>query len=101
MIDAIERIMTGLPVLHDDKSPDLAAFLAFLGGGIALGIYFRSMIDFFIPVAIAVALSVVFGDAGFFGGALVACLYGFFRAQDSNQRRGVAAAPAPLGSPIT
>jgi hypothetical protein len=41
-------------------SPALAAILGFLLGGISLAIYFRTVADFLVPVAIAIACLLLF-----------------------------------------
>lgn len=86
MIDGIENLMKKLPTLGRETNPGLAAFLGFILGGIALGIYFRSFIDFIVPIGIAVVLTVAVGDFGWLGGAILASMWGFFRSQESNER---------------
>jgi hypothetical protein len=87
MFDTIEQLMQKLPPLGRKTNPGVAAFWGFMFGGIALGIYFRSFIDFVVPLGIAVALTVVAGPIGWLGGALCATFWGYFRSQDSNERR--------------
>jgi hypothetical protein len=74
-------------------NPQLAAAFGFFLGGIGLGIYFRSFIDFIAPIAIAIVVSLVVvklvgtGAAlGWLAGAIIASLYGFTRSQDNNRR---------------
>ena len=86
MIDGIEQFMKKLPALSRQTNPGMAAFLGFILGGIALGIYFRSFIDFIVPIGIGLLLYFIIGDFGVIGGAIVASLWGFFRSQESNQR---------------
>jgi hypothetical protein len=91
MISAIYQVMEKLPPLNARKSPNLACLLGLVAGGIALGIYFRSFVDFIIPIGIALAITVVVGSAaaaevGWVGGAVLAAVYGYFRAQNSNER---------------
>ena len=100
MINAIYQVMEKLPPLSTKKSPNLACFLGLVAGGIALGIYFRSFVDFIIPVGIALAITLVVGSAaaaevGWVGGAVLAAVYGYFRAQNSNER--LERAPVPAG----
>lgn len=100
MIDAIDGLMRRLPVLSRETNPSLAAVLGFLLGGIGLGIYFRSVIDFFVPLAIAIALSLMLGgDIGWIGGALCATFWGYFRSTESNERRGHAIELGPAPAP--
>ena len=79
MINGIETMMRKLPPVSE-KSPGLACVLGFLFGGIGLAIYFRNVVDLIFPVAIAVLATVLIGaDAGWFAGALLAALYGYYR----------------------
>lgn len=82
-----------LSPLSARKSPNLAAFLGFLFGGIGIGLYFWSFIDALIPLAIVLALTfavdqlaAVDAIVGLLTGAIVAALYGYLRASDSNRR---------------
>ena len=86
MIEAISAIMNKLPPLTKRVSPGLACVLGFAFGGIGLAIYFLSAVDLFLPLGITIAVTYVFGDAGLLAGAVMAALYGYFRAMDSNAR---------------
>jgi hypothetical protein len=86
MIEAIEKLMNSLPPIHSRKNPSLALIIGFAAGGVGLGIYFRSVVDFMLPVGIAFATVHIFGDYGWLGGAILASLYGFFRALSSNKQ---------------
>jgi hypothetical protein len=92
MVQAIFTIMDKLDPFPKQKSPQLAGFLGFVLGGLALGVYFLSFIDFLIPIGIAIAATVIaqqFGDLaglGWLAGAIIAALWGYFRALNSNQR---------------
>ena len=97
MLEAIQRIMENLPVLKARKDPTIACILGLVAGGVGLALYFWSFVDFVIPVAIAIACTLVFGDAGILGGAVIAGLYGYFRVLNSNARLEAAAVPAPTG----
>jgi hypothetical protein len=69
--------------------PALAAVIGFVFGGIGLAVYFRTVVDLLIPVAVALACTFVFDEAaglGWFFGAFVSSIYGYFRSADSNQR---------------
>lgn len=54
-------ILNKLPVLRKRKIPSLAFVIGFLFGGIGLGLYFRSFIDFLAPLALILALSLAGG----------------------------------------
>lgn len=79
--------MCKLPPLKRKKNPGLAGILGFLLGGIGLGLYFWSLLDFAVPVLLAVLAGIIFSKlaaAGWIAGALVASGYGIFRAITSN-----------------
>jgi hypothetical protein len=89
-----------LPPPRKQRSPAAAAIVGFLFGGIGLGLYFRSVVDFVIPVLFSlasVAVSLAVGDAtisgkpGFLVGALIAARWGYCRAHHKNAR--------PVGHP--
>jgi len=86
MLDGIENFMKKLPAIGRSTNPNLAAIFGFLLGGVALGIYFRSFIDFIVPIGIAILLVLLVGDIAWIGGAIVASVWGFFRSQESNER---------------
>lgn len=81
-----------LPPTHKERNPVTAAIIGFLFGGIGLGLYFKSVIDFLIPVGFAVATAVVAAaasapsGAGFLGGCMIAARWGYYRARQSNAR---------------
>jgi hypothetical protein len=85
--------MDALPVLKKHKSPNVAAFLGFMLGGIGIGIYFLSFVDFLIPLGIVIAINLLYGVmaasdywVGVLAGAIIAALYGAARAKNSNDR---------------
>lgn len=83
MIDAIEKMMKELPPVRG-KSAGVACIIGFVFGGIGLAVYFRSVVDAFFPLGVALALMFVAGaDIGWLAGAVVAALYGYFRVQTS------------------
>ena len=82
----VTEIFEKLPTLKARKSPNLSAVLGLLFGGIGLGIYFRSFIDFLLPIVISIIFVAVFTDVGLVGGALFAAVYGYFRALISNEK---------------
>jgi hypothetical protein len=91
MIDTITKVMDKAAPLKRHKNPQLAAVIGFVLGGIGLGIYFMSFVDFLIPVGIAIAATVTFsalntGLIGLLAGAIIAALWGYFRAINSNER---------------
>jgi predicted permease len=88
-MEIIDNLMARLPVLKGKKNPSLACIIGFLAGALGLAIYFRSIIDLFFLLAVSITLSTMFGFYGYFGGAVLAALYGYFRAQESNQRLGL------------
>jgi hypothetical protein len=55
-------------------------------GGIGLAIYFRSVVDFLIPIAIFTALALLFKEPGVLGALAIAGLWGYFRAVNSHER---------------
>ena len=87
MFDVVKGILDNLPPLRGKKNEHLAALLGFAIGGIGLGIYLRSVIDFFVPVFFAVVLGAMLGPGfGWLGGALIAAIWGFIRVVNSNTR---------------
>ena len=86
MIEVIEKLMDALPPLKSEKHPTLALVVGLLFGGIGLGIYFRSFVDFILLLGILIALIFFVGDVGMVAGAIVAGLYGYFRVINSNKK---------------
>ncbi|HZF89987.1 hypothetical protein [Streptomyces sp.] len=82
----MDQILDRLPRLARKRNPQVAAFWGFVLGGLALGIYFRSFIDFIMPIIFVVVMTYFVGDLGFLVGAVVASAYGYFRAENSNKR---------------
>jgi hypothetical protein len=82
--------MNPLPPVQSRKNPWLAFVLGFLFSGVALGIYFRSWIDFIVPTVIWLVLIVTPGDAGFWIGAFIGGVWGLLRVVNSNERLGAA-----------
>jgi hypothetical protein len=86
--------------LHEEHKPANAAIVGFLFGGIGLGLYFRSWIDFLAPVGFTVATAVVAAmttqqaGLGYLSGCLIAARWGYYRARQSNARLAAAATPA-------
>ena len=81
-----DSLFDSMPVLGDRKSPETSALLGFVLGGIGLGIYHRSVIDFLLPMLLVLMLSPLH-VFGLFGGMVFAGVYGYFRAANSNRRR--------------
>lgn len=92
MLDFFYKLMDNLAPLKAKKDPALACIIGFFAGGIGLGLYFWSFVDFIFPLAIAVAISITAGAVlqddliAWLSGALIASLYGYFRAKNSNDR---------------
>jgi len=85
MIDDIEKLMKGLPPVKG-KSAGAACLIGFMFGGLGLAIYFRNVVDAFLPVGVAIVASVYVGvDIGLLAGGIVAALYGYRRVQLSEQ----------------
>lgn len=93
-MSTFKQVLSALPPLRRRKNPSLALLIGLVAGGLGLSLYFRSFVDLVLPVAIAITAALMLGDAGVLGGAIVAGLYGFARAHDSNTRREGAANPA-------
>ena len=93
----IKKWLEGLDPVGRDTHPNLACVIGFLFGGVGLAIYFRTVIDLVVPVAIVlfsfVSLQAV-GAFGWLAGAIVAALYGYHRAATSNANRAAAAHPS-------
>jgi hypothetical protein len=85
-MESFAKFMDALPPLKSKKNPGLACLLGLLFGGVGLGIYFWSIVDFVIPIGISILALVALGNIGFWGGVVVAGLWGFFRAVNSNAR---------------
>ncbi len=102
----VEKWIRTLPVLKSEKNPTTALIIGFLAGGIGLAIYFRKLIDLFIPI-FANILALVFwsqlrtttGSLSILVGAVIAGCYGYLRAKSSNEmlRQGQQA-PASISS---
>jgi hypothetical protein len=92
MISIVEQVLNKLPPLKRKTNANVACLIGFLAGGIGLAIYFRTFVDFVIPMAIALATAFAFADVGIIGGAIVAAIYGFARSHSSNARLALSAA---------
>jgi len=90
-MNSIENALRALPVLKKTKNPTAALIIGFLFGGIGLAIYFRKVIDLFIPLFAVIMLEIFHsqlrgqGELYILGGAVVAAAYGYMRATSSNQ----------------
>ena len=89
MISTIEQVLDKLPPLQRKTNANLACLVGLLAGGIGLALYFRTIVDFVIPITIALVTVVAFADAGVIGGAIIAAMYGFARSHNSNERLAV------------
>lgn len=70
------------------RSPGIAAVIGFVFGGIGLAIYFKNVVDLFFPIGVAIAAGLILGGGGVLAGAIVAALYGFYRAHLANSPSG-------------
>jgi hypothetical protein len=64
------------------RNPAVAAIVGFLFGGIGLALYFRTAVDFVIPVlyalvSVAVAAAMNLRELGVVGGAFIAARWGY------------------------
>ena len=82
----INELIEFLPPLKEKRNPTSAAIIGALTGGVGLGIYFKSFIDFLMPIGVVALAFVAFNEIGAIGGAAVAGLYGYFRATTSNNK---------------
>lgn len=91
-----------LPPLRKERSPVKAAIIGLLFGGLGLGLYFKSVIDFLIPTLLYVASMAVWAASptgsivGFLGAATVAGRWGYYRARQSNARLAAAQTSQPM-----
>lgn len=88
MTDFAKWLFKALPPLSKSKNSQIAALLGFLFGGIGLGIYFLSFIDFLIPIFFAYLLTAILSslEEAWLFGAIIAALWGYLRVVDSNSR---------------
>jgi hypothetical protein len=92
-METIMNWIRGLDPVGRDTHPNLACAIGFLFGGVGLAIYFRTVVDLVVPVAIsllALALVPAVGGFGLIAGAIMAALYGYQRAATSNANRAAA-----------
>ena len=90
MINKIIEVLDKLQPLKKEKKPNVAAIIGFFFGGIGLLFYGFSFIDLIIGMSITIVAWLSFKNIdpflGYFGGMLIAGLYGYFRALSSNRR---------------
>ncbi|WP_375425863.1 hypothetical protein [uncultured Friedmanniella sp.] len=101
MEELIVKLWKFVPPVGRVTRPGLAAVIGFAFGGIGLAIYFRTLVDVLVPIALTVGCVLVFDQAagfGWFFGALVSATYGYFRSGESNQRLGAAADRPAVGA---
>ena len=82
-------IIDNLKPLKAKKSPVIAAVSGFFCGGIGLGIYFQSWLDFFVPIAIWIVVAVIAiptAEALDVLACIFCCFYGYRRAVTSNAK---------------
>ena len=63
-----------LPPLRKERSPAKAAIIGLLFGGLGLGLYFKSVVDFLIPVLFTIASTAVAAATARTGGSVVGFL---------------------------
>ena len=85
-METVLKILDELPPLRSQKNSSIATVIGFLFGGIGLGIYFFSIIDFFILMVVGFILLGALSNFGWFLGACFAAVYGYFRVENSNKR---------------
>lgn len=86
-LSILTSFLSKLPVLHKDKNVSVAAILGFLFGGIGLGLYTWSLLDFAICILVAIIAGAILHVGGVLVGAAFAGVYGVLRVIDSNKRR--------------
>ncbi len=80
------EVFDRLPPLRSKKSPVVAFLLGFCCGGFGLGIYFQSMLDFFMPLIFITGMSFVLPGLGTLFALFIVSVYGLARAITSNAR---------------
>lgn len=75
-----------MPGLKTKKNPVAALLLGCCFGCIGTGIYFGTFMDFFVPLAVFIVLSILGVDIGAVPGWLFAGVWGMIRAMDSNNK---------------
>ena len=84
MLTDVENLMRQLPPPAKQRNENLACLIGFLFGGIGLAIYLRTVVDFVFPVAIGLALLLIYPPT-ILAGAVIAALYGYFRVKFANE----------------
>lgn len=79
-------ILKSLPALRKQRNPTAAAIWGFLLGGIGLGLYFGSLLDFVFPILAAIIIGAVLKTTGWIVGAALVGIYGYVRASSSNAK---------------
>jgi hypothetical protein len=89
-----KEMLEKMEPLKQRKNPVIAFILGFLLGGIGVGLYLESWVDFFVCVGIfvlffAILLPTVIGEAFLVPAAALFCgCYGAWRAASSNAKAG-------------
>lgn len=103
-LDKSLGIIDNLKPLKAKKSPVIAAVSGFFCGGIGLGIYFQSWLDFFVPIAIWIVVAVIAiptAEALDVLACIFCCFYGYRRAVTSNAKLdALNASPKTIGADI-
>ena len=89
VIRSAYALVEKMPPLRARKDPRLAALAGLALGGIGLGLYFGTMVDFLVPLCIWITLVIFSGPTG--GLLLIAApvftaIFGYKRAVSSNAR---------------
>jgi len=81
---AVERCRKKwIPRLKTKKSQIVAALIGFMFGGIGLGLYFRSLVDFLIPTLVFFIMFLISPPHAILVGPLVSIFWGMKRAEES------------------
>lgn len=94
-VSLLTSLLSKLPVLRKNKNASVAAILGFLFGGVGLGLYCWSLLDFAICVLVAIIAGALLHTGGVLVGAAFAGIYGALRVLDSNKRRDEAERQQP------
>jgi hypothetical protein len=93
IVTSVKELWRIIPPISRRTRPNLATAIGLVAGGIGLAIYFRTIIDLVVPVAVAIAIQLIVVkemgsdvQLGWLAGAIIAALYGFLRSQTSNTR---------------
>ena len=86
MLEAINEILDGMPPLKCEKDPGVSCAVGFFFGSLGLGIYFKSFVDFVLPMFFLIVATLAMGDLGLFAVWILTAAYGYLRAVNSNAK---------------